>query len=69
MPQVFSYRFTLCILLAAALFFLCPQALEGQKAEKSCCGGSCSCCSGCSAYSKKSHTQMNKNLDKNIRQA
>ena len=34
-------------------FFSRPQALEGQKSGKSCCGGSCSCCSGCSAYSKK----------------
>lgn len=68
MPQVFS-TVLLCILLAAALFFSVRKLWKDKKSGKSCCGGSCSCCSGCSAYSKKSHTQMNKNQDKNIRQA
>ena len=62
MPQVFS-TVLLCILLAAALFFSVRKLWKDKKSGKSCCGGSCS------AYSKNSHTQMNKNQDKNIRQA
>ncbi len=52
MPAILS-TLVICLLLAAALFFSIRKLWRDKKSGKSCCGGSCSCCSGCGSERKK----------------